>query len=1152
MKSRSNRIPPSDPPDDWVDGSWTVDCICGVNFDDGEEMVNCDECSVWVHTRCFRFTKGEKSFACDKCKNKSSRNNDSEETEVAQLLVELPTKPVKTIKMGNNNSHSNSISHHSNHNHNSSVYSFGNHPPRRPPYRLWVNKPMEERVHVQGVPGGDDDPSLFKGFPLLFASELWKCTGYVPKKFNFSYKEFPCWGKEEQGVEVEVEANAKVEGGTESVADKGAGVLYSLSKENVVFSLRKDQGGSGSDRKASKDRKWDNGDSKKISLPSLSKKEKGPIVVQCSSKRSREEMGSSKDRSGKKKIKAIRREQDTKKDNGIGLKAVVHSSSARQAEVCENKAYKMASNAHVAEGSNIGKPKRNAANDEGNAVLRSPEVPIHGSSSEKRVKTENPVHNATDCVQKSVKIEIAPLPFADKNSTARSPIKKEGLVLDALDDNQGLPECQTSDILKSKPHSEDVDNATVEHSNAKDVETIVPLIFEHSLSKTKLDRVVDNTKGAVGSRPSDIDTKMEADGIKRCTEQLPSPVRECEDFKPNEAATISSQPHEHEIEGQDDDKPLEAVSGSQVVKDEGIIENQCNNKLKSEDSENPVQVQKSFSDSTEVTKAAGETLKLCGEILPPPASYHKPVSVGKSSPSSSTIVISRSSLSDKNRAGSSQCPSSIGKRVTSNSSMGTKKDNALLDQVKDEDKYEKTKSMLKDHSKSSTIPTSKASQPSKSVTSPVLNRHASVGKDSLRHPFSKKTSVEISGVDEPGGVLQTQHASNGQNKSIASGGQHRNEKVLQSNLQSSSKSTQSSSGHPPPSSNTPAGLSDEELALLLHQELNSSPRVPRVPRVRHTGNLPQVSSASPTSIFIKRGTSSGGKDQYTFSRRKTKDGPRSSREQDSEARKADRAPSSPDSVKTSDTLTHAEAQSESIHSVRKNVDDNSTSAVNSGPSSTDANKLKPSSTRDLSANNAEGDTGTKCLPLIHRTLPGLIAEIMGAGRRMTYEELCNAVLPHWQNLRKHNGERYAYSSHSQAVLDCLRNRSEWARLVDRGPKTNASRKKRKTDVDPPNTESEDGEDRTQRVGKSKSFESNKEEYPKGRRKARKRRRLALRGRGVRDDRKRPKLQVGSDDTGSLSNSSEDSGSSEDDSHESGMCAAKSEVSASSADMAGAQ
>lgn len=46
-------------------------------------------------------------------------------------------------------------------------------------------------------------------------------------------------------------------------------------------------------------------------------------------------------------------------------------------------------------------------------------------------------------------------------------------------------------------------------------------------------------------------------------------------------------------------------------------------------------------------------------------------------------------------------------------------------------------------------------------------------------------------------------------------------------------------------------------------------------------------------------------------------------------------------------------------------------------------------------------------------------------------------LQHWHNLRKHNGERYAYTSPSQAVLDCLRNRHEWARLVDRGPKVSS-------------------------------------------------------------------------------------------------------------------
>lgn len=51
-----------------------------------------------------------------------------------------------------------------------------------------------------------------------------------------------------------------------------------------------------------------------------------------------------------------------------------------------------------------------------------------------------------------------------------------------------------------------------------------------------------------------------------------------------------------------------------------------------------------------------------------------------------------------------------------------------------------------------------------------------------------------------------------------------------------------------------------QLALLLHQELNSSPRVPRVPRVRNAGSFPQLSSPSTTSMLIKRTSSSGGKD----------------------------------------------------------------------------------------------------------------------------------------------------------------------------------------------------------------------------------------------------------------------------------------------------
>lgn len=52
-----------------------------------------------------------------------------------------------------------------------------------------------------------------------------------------------------------------------------------------------------------------------------------------------------------------------------------------------------------------------------------------------------------------------------------------------------------------------------------------------------------------------------------------------------------------------------------------------------------------------------------------------------------------------------------------------------------------------------------------------------------------------------------------------------------------------------------------QLALLLHQELNSSPRVPRVPRMRQAGSLPQLASSTPTtSTLMKRTSSSVGKD----------------------------------------------------------------------------------------------------------------------------------------------------------------------------------------------------------------------------------------------------------------------------------------------------
>lgn len=81
---------------------------------------------------------------------------------------------------------------------------------------------------------------------------------------------------------------------------------------------------------------------------------------------------------------------------------------------------------------------------------------------------------------------------------------------------------------------------------------------------------------------------------------------------------------------------------------------------------------------------------------------------------------------------------------------------------------------------------------------------------------------------------------------------------------------------------------------------------------------------------------------------------------------------------------------------------------------------------------------------------------------------------------------------------------------------------------------------------SKSRESQKEEFPKGKRKARKRRRLALQGRGVKDIRKRRKADVlTEEDFGTSSDSTEESMSSEDEIQGGGTRPEGSEASASS-------
>ncbi|XP_022722110.1 uncharacterized protein LOC111279374 isoform X2 [Durio zibethinus] len=1121
MKGRTHR---ADPHDDWGDDSWTVDCICGVNFDDGEEMVKCDECGVWVHTRCSRYTKGEELFACDKCKSKSNRN-DTEETEVAQLLVELPTKTVRIES------------------------SYVGHVPPPRPFRLWTDIPMEERVHVQGVPGGE--PGLVGGLSGVFTPQLWKCTGYVPKKFNFQYREFPCWDEKKEddsknGKQIEIENGNLVDG--------GAGVLFSLSKERVFgapMSPNKDalNEGKKSDDEDLDGKRWQNG----------AREDKGvlqPVVVP-SSKQKKDDLGGSKDKSAKKKARNAAEKEAYENKRAVQSHKTVFrpSSDAKQLEFYEDRGPKFFKThvqsvknknlkdnllqEHTSDGSLalnlvVERPKNDLGERECTSEVSIPGMSGHDCPIRIEAKDEKADHQFPTAMKTSAKSEdLVALPLEHKY-LGITPDKEVGDSM-AVDKGDGGVEGS-----KRSPQEYLVNNlaSTALGVQGNQILKDSNCIMSHSFVKP------------------DIEVKREMnddDDSKVVLTAEPSP--------PDDTKNIETSFHQTSETSQMND----AVGGSSQFSDskvkviESDIVADCGsdkaNKLSGDCSmlkrdleglEVPELVQKSSSESNHVPGSAEEPKPSANVVTSEEQSIQRKmvVCVGKSPSTSSVAIIPVSSIPDNSKRTDTQnCNPSTEQRVMPDNNVSIKNDHAASDVPRDEDRHDISRKAVKERLKSSVSSTSKVSHQSRISHTSISKRTISESKDSVPYSSLKASLVQntsatsVSG--ESAGSLQIQSALHvQQHKTSASCFPQKSEKFNQS----STKVTHASAAHPFAPSISPT-LSDEELALLLHQELNSSPRVPRVPRVWHAGSFPQLASATATSMLIKRTSSSGGKDHSLVPRRKnkdaSKDGSRVSRDLDHEAKRTDKVPSSPDQGKDIGSAIHASAKRDC-----KNISSAPTTTTNSGPSSsTEVHDQNLSSIRSSPRNLSDDDTGT--IPgSIPRTLPGLINEIMSKGRRTTYEELCNSVLPHWPNLRKHNGERYAYSSHSQAVLDCLRNRQEWAQLVDRGPKTNSSRKRRKADPE----ESEDNEcckGRSRKEVESKSLESQKEEFPKGKRKARKRRRLALQGRGIKDVQRRRKTDFSDDDAGPFSNSSEESMFSEDEIQGGTACPVGSEASASS-------
>jgi len=65
-------------------GKWVFNCPCGIhkdNYDDGTEMVQCDQCQSWQHMKCMKLYKNVLGIIDEEGKHENSQNNGGHENE---------------------------------------------------------------------------------------------------------------------------------------------------------------------------------------------------------------------------------------------------------------------------------------------------------------------------------------------------------------------------------------------------------------------------------------------------------------------------------------------------------------------------------------------------------------------------------------------------------------------------------------------------------------------------------------------------------------------------------------------------------------------------------------------------------------------------------------------------------------------------------------------------------------------------------------------------------------------------------------------------------------------------------------------------------------------------------------------------------------
>ncbi|XP_020166325.1 uncharacterized protein [Aegilops tauschii subsp. strangulata] len=936
------------PADDWVDGSWTVDCSCGVTFDDGEEMVSCDDCSVWVHTRCARYVRGvHTSFSCHNCRHKRAPSS-ADETEVAELLAELPT--------------------------------------HRPPplYRRWAEVPLPARVHVHGLPGGGVDASLFRGPPssTAFSAALWRCAGYVPKKFGFRYCEFPSWAEDKDKR-------------AEDKDKDGADALFAMAREK-----REETAAAPAAR---------------LSLPIGNKGNKNAQTLSKKAEGAKEVPPRTDAKTkGASKIAA---EADTQ-DNGFESKGDLNMPDIRHKDqfadiTMANSDFKVVveANKKMKESLELSGEKRSS------------------EGAPRMLKKEEP--------KESIKLEIS--------SGGRA----------------------TSAVAEQEAHSRFV-KAEVSICK-KQIEGSHNVGLQSGIVNAEMDG---GTRIHAGSMKVHV-------GLQKQPNQASSNLQ-----VPASVLALPIQSKSKSIKRGVNFQDRERTKATQLINDEHRSDNQSQGigagSLTTQRSS-----AKSISDSgsdllNSVTKSQMHTIPEQNSAL-----GAQKACTTSSGPTHSHVEISHSLVSAEPSSGGK-----TGRLMKKEQTRLVTPADSKHDSVKHsaESSKEFSRSSEKVQLKGSLSSAPKSSQTSKSNVPSAKLRVPASKEQSQKTPMTAGTTARSFHGEVP--------PLHSRNKAMPSNLSQKKDKTHHRFVHVTQEGSTNSASTELRASDATASLSDEQLALLLHQQLNSSPRVPRVTRGQQTGS--QMLHQTGASVFSKRSSAHGGRDQAPkrnkddVALRDNGDNKRSGKVSLVERRHKDYSTERTPSVKDSCRLADNAELEEQNHGMCSN---------------------------EATTGLEKDDRMDSGLP---RSLPGFIDEIISRNRNITYDELCDAIGEHWRDLVKPKGEDYSYSSFLHAVDDCLRTKSEWAHLVYQAPKMNPN-KRRKVESDPSSAdvmETEKTRNQAERYPGEEGSSESQQGLPRGKRKGRKRSRHEMKSLSSKKRRKITNMDSSSEDAAPpLSNSS---------------------------------